>query len=75
MQINNYAGLSDDQLADITRDLDGQRTLDDMLKWALRSDPAHFTPTIVSDVVAQDEFTNDVIVPWRDNLVLVYDST
>jgi hypothetical protein len=75
MQINNYAGLSDDQLAAITRELDGQRTLDDVLKWAIRSDPAHFTPSIVGDVVIQDEFTTDVVIPWRNNLVLVYDST
>jgi hypothetical protein len=45
------------------------------MTWAL-SDPAkRFIPGVVKDVVVQDEFTHDVIVPWGPELVLVYDTT
>jgi hypothetical protein len=75
MHVINHAGLSEEQLAAIGQEIEGQRRLDDILNWAVLSDPAAFIQGIVEDVVAQDEFTNDVIVPWRDTLVLVYDST
>lgn len=44
------------------------------MHWAL-SDPSRFLPQVVADVIIQDEFTHDVIVPWRDEVVLVYDTT
>jgi len=34
-----------------------------------------FIPQVVADVIVQDEFTHDVVVPWREGLVLVYDTT
>lgn len=46
------------------------RTLDHMTRWAFSQSP---TPDI--DVVAQDEFTHDVIVHLGDRLWLVFDST
>ena len=36
--------------------------LQDVMRWAL-SDPAGFIPQVVADVVVQDEFTHDVVVP------------
>jgi hypothetical protein len=33
-----------------------------------------FLPQIVAEVITQDEFTHDVIVPYK-NLFLVYDTT
>jgi len=29
----------------------------------------------VLDIVTQDEYTHDVIVPWDERLVLVFDAT
>ena len=75
MRIANYADLSADQLAEIEGELSGQQNLGDVMKWALAHPPGVFTPTVIAGVVVQDEFTHDVIVPWRDNLVLVYDTT
>jgi hypothetical protein len=34
-----------------------------------------FIPSVVANIIVQDEFTHDVIVPYRDGLVLVYDTT
>jgi len=46
-----------------------------MMAWALSLPRGTFLPTIVSEVIVQDEFTHDVIVPRADGLVLVYDTT
>jgi hypothetical protein len=75
MRVVNKAELPAEQLAGIERELSGQQNLGDVMKWALAHPPGVFTPTVIAGVVVQDEFTHDVIVPWRDNLVLVYDTT
>ena len=75
MRIVNRAGLSPAQLASVGRELAGQQNLNDVLKWARRAPPGTFIPSVVADVIVQDEFTHDVIVPWRDPLVLVYAAT
>lgn len=75
MRVVNRANLSAEQLAGVESELSGQRNLDDVMRWALAHAPGVFTRAVVAGVVVQDEFTHDVIVPWRDNLVLVYDTT
>ena len=47
------------------------RTLGPVLEWMRAQDP----PRAVSGIVTQDEYTHDVIVPWSDRLVLVFDTT
>ena len=51
--------------------LRGLRTLADVLEWMRAQEP----PRIVRDIVTQDEYTHDVIVPWSERLVLVFDAT
>ena len=75
MRVLNKANLSAEQLAEVERELSGQQNLNDVMKWALAHPPGVFTRTVIAGVIVQDEFTHDVIVPWRDNLVLVYDTT
>jgi hypothetical protein len=75
MRVLNRANLSAEQLAEVERELSGQQNLDDVMKWALAHPPGVFTRTVIAGVIVQDEFTHDVIVPWRDDLVLVYDTT
>jgi hypothetical protein len=75
MRVVNYANLSAGQLAAIEGELSGQHNLNDVMKWAFAHPPGVFIPTIISEVIVQDEFTHDVVVPWRDGLVLVYDTT
>lgn len=75
MRVVNKAGLSPEQLVPIEHELSGQQNLNDVMRWSLSQQPGTFIPSVVADVVVQDEFTHDVIVPWRDGLVLVYDTT
>ncbi len=75
MRVLNYANLLPEELAEIERELSNQQNLGDVMRWALAHPAGTFIPSVVANVVVQDEFTHDVIVPWRDNLVLVYDTT
>jgi hypothetical protein len=51
--------------------LSQHRTLDEAVQWGL----AHSPPLLVADVVVQDEYTHDVLLPCRDDLWIVYDTT
>ena len=75
MNVINRAGLSPARLAEVGGELSGQHNLNDVLRWASGRPAGEFVPTVVAEVVVQDEFTHDVVVPWRDGLVLVYDTT
>lgn len=75
MRVLNYANLSAAAMTNVTAELSAQENLKDVMAWALSYPPGTFIPSVVADVVVQDEFTHDVIVPWRDGLVLVYDTT
>jgi hypothetical protein len=75
MRVVNQANLPAEQIARLERELSGQQNLNDVMGWALAHPKGVFIPSIVADVIVQDEFTHDVIIPYRDGLVLVYDTT
>ena len=75
MRIRNYAGLDATQLAAIEDELGEQRGLQDVISWGLNDASGVTNSRVVAEVVVQDEYTHDAIVPWRDSLVLVYDTT
>ena len=75
MRVLNHANLSAEAVADIAKELSAQENLKDVMTWALSAPRGTFIPSVVAEVIVQDEFTHDVIVPWRDGLVLVYDTT
>jgi len=75
MRVLNHAQLSSDAIANIETELSRQENLKDVMSWALSFPSGTFIPSIVSEVIVQDEFTHDVVVPWRNGLVLVYDTT
>ena len=75
MRVLNHAELPSEAVADIARELSAQENLKDVMAWALSAPRGTFIPSVVAEVIVQDEFTHDVIVPWRDGLVLVYDTT
>ena len=58
-------------LAVLQRELAPLRNLGDVLTWARALDP----PVTAPAVVTQDEYTHDVLVPWRDGLTLDFDVT
>ena len=47
------------------------RSLAGVLDWLRLQEP----PRLVADIVTQDEYTHDVVVPWSERLVLVFDAT
>jgi hypothetical protein len=75
MRIFSLAKLAIDQLASLEAEIAPQQNLQDMMRWALADRCGAFRPEVVADVVIQDEYTHDVVVPWREGLVLVYDTT
>lgn len=73
MRLVSQSNLPAATVAEIEAEISQQENLLDVMRWA-SSTPDRFVPGVVANVVVQDEFTHDVIVPWRD-LVLVYDTT
>ena len=75
MRVMNHANLQTETIASIAGELSAQENLKDVMSWAFSYPLGTFIPSVVAEVIVQDEFTHDVIVPWRDGLVLVYDTT
>lgn len=71
MRVDNHAGLEAEKLEAIARLVAHHETLQDVVRWGVLYTP----PRLVADVIVQDEFTHDVIVPFQDGLYLVYDTT
>jgi len=74
MHLVNQSRISVAGIAELEAAIPEQDNLKDLMVWAL-ANPSEFASQVVTGVVVQDEFTHDVIVPWRDGLVLVYDTT
>lgn len=68
--VTNRAGLSSELLAALKTELANLTILQDVIRWGFSQTP----PSDVADVVIQDEFTHDVVLPWRD-VFLVFDTT
>ena len=75
MQIVTHGRITAEVRAQIEAELSGLQNLKDMMAWALSHREGVLLPGVVSEVIVQDEFTHDVIVPRSDGLVLVYDTT
>jgi hypothetical protein len=52
-------------------DLGERRTLAEVLAWAREQSP----PREVVEIVTQDEYTHDVVVPFEGDCFLVFDTT
>lgn len=74
MEVLNLAGLAEDEFAALERILANHKTLGAALTWAAAGPRTDFLPQTVAEVVTQDEFTHDVVIPYK-NLFLVYDTT
>jgi hypothetical protein len=66
----NRAGLGSEQLVALKTELKDLTILQEVIRWGFAQTP----PSDVADVVIQDEFTHDVVLPWRD-VFLVFDTT
>ncbi len=74
MKITNLAGLPENEFAEISLQLEKHKTLGQVLTWASAQPKDDFLPQIVAEVVTQDEFTHDVVIPYK-NSYLVFDTT
>lgn len=72
--IVDVSKISNSGHAELASELELHRSLSNVLAWAATKLKTDLHPHIVAEVVTQDEFTHDVIVPYRD-LFLVYDTT
>lgn len=65
------AGTAAAVLAALRDELAPLGSLGDVLTWARTLDP----PVTAPAVLTQDEYTHDVLVPWRHGLTLGFDVT
>jgi|GEM_PF-1430480 len=68
MNIYLDATVSASTLETIKSLVSSHQTLEQVINWGLAQDP----PKLFADTIQQDEFTIDVIIPYDDNLYLVY---
>ena len=67
----DYAGLGAEEHARLARVVAGHQDLLDVFAWGrVQSPPAH-----PADLVKQDEFTHDVLMPYTEGRWLVYGTT
>jgi hypothetical protein len=71
IKLENRAALDDVALTELIRQLSGQSSIRHVVNWLGRHQP----PLKIEDMVTQDEFSHDIMVPYRQGLYLVYDST
>ena len=74
MEIMNIADLPEKEFAELENELAKHKTLGQVLTWASSQPKTDFLPQIVAEVITQDEFTHDVIIPYKD-FFLIYDTT
>jgi hypothetical protein len=67
----DYANLHAESRAALEVAVADQTTLGKALDWCRQHSP----PLAVEDILTQDEYTHDVLVPYRSSLYLVYDAT
>ncbi len=74
MRITNRANLPDAEFDAFKREFESHTSLQDLLRWAQRQPEGALVPGVIAELIIQDEFTHDLIVPWRE-LFLVYSTT
>lgn len=70
-EVFDRAGAAPVMLTALRDELAPLHNLGDVLTWARTLHP----PVTAPAVVTQDEYTHDVLVPWRDGLTLAFDVT
>ena len=63
----DYAGLSANDRAAVEATVSGHTTLSTVLRWAGAAP--------IEEIVTQDEFTHDVLIPYGQERYLAYDTT
>ena len=63
--------IAPDVVARAESELGRRHTLADVLAWALAQSP----PRAVAEIVTQDEYTHDVVIPFDGSHFVVFDAT
>ena len=74
MKVIDRANLSPQVFQAIAQEFENHRSLLDILKWARKQPAGDLRPEILSDLIVQDEFNHDVVIPWK-KLHIVYATT
>ncbi|MBS1796688.1 MAG: hypothetical protein JSS81_22850 [Acidobacteria bacterium] len=74
MKFTNLAGLPENEFEVLEKELAKLKLLGQVLAWAGAQPKGVCLPQIVAEVVTQDEFTHDVVIPYKD-FFLVFDTT
>lgn len=69
--VANLAGLSESEFAEVRQVLCQQSSMERALNWFFAMQPA-LTP---EDLIQQDEFSYDLLVPYPGGLYLSYDTS
>jgi hypothetical protein len=73
--LDNPLGLPEAHLAPIAEAAVRCRSAGRLLEWGREAPELFASPSVLTDVVVQDEFTHDIVVQLSKGIVLVYDST
>ena len=71
IELTDFAHLAPDERAEIEAVVSHHHGLDDIFEWGRRQQPV----VVPADVVKQDEYTHDVLVPLPSGRWLVYGTT
>lgn len=71
MEVHTIAAIPALELDEIRRVLKPLHTLGDLLDWSRQLEP----PVRAPDVVTQDEYTHDVLIPYAGGRWLDFDTT
>ena len=69
--LHDYAALSPMEHRALSDALRAHRTLADVLTWARARTP----PVSITEIITQDEYTHDVVLPRGPRQYLAYDTT
>jgi hypothetical protein len=71
---SNLSTLSGSEFDQLAHEVDQHKSLRDVLAWAASKPKKSVHSRFVAEVITQDEFTHDVVIPY-ENVFLVYDTT
>lgn len=74
MKVVNAETVSEEKFEQIKQVLPKAENLWQLMNWANSWPKNDLIPNIVAEVIVQDEFTHDVVIPFRD-VFLVFETT
>ncbi len=70
----NCSTLPREEFESVATEVDKHRSLSEVLAWCSSKPKDQIHAQVVAEVITQDEFTHDIVVPFK-SIFLVYDTT